>query len=146
MENHRSFCPLNLIVEILGDRWSLLILRDMMFEGKRNFRQLLQMEENIGSSVLTDRVNGLEQAGLMTRVQDPTHKQKITYSLTEKGIDLMPMIIEAMKWSVKYEAVDREKYKPAVDLVLAGPEAQRKLAQELLQKHVGKTVEELNEV
>lgn len=136
MENHRSFCPLNLIVEVIGDKWSLLILRDMMFENKRNFRQLLQMEEHIASNILTDRINALEREGLLTKAADPDHKQKITYSLTEKSIDLMPMLIEAMKWSVKYEAVDREKYKPAVDLVSASPEFQQKVAQDLLEKHV----------
>src|SRR4051812_49234173 len=107
MENHRSFCPLNLITELIGDKWSILLLRDIMFENKRHFRELLQSEEKIASNILTDRFSNLERKGLLTKRPDPEHKQKVIYSLTEKSIDLMPMLIEAIKWSLKYEPVDR---------------------------------------
>jgi DNA-binding HxlR family transcriptional regulator len=136
MENHRSLCPLNLIVEVIGDKWSLLILRDIMFENKRHFRQFLQSEEKIASNILTDRLNMMEREGLLAKTPDPEHKQKVVYSLTEKSVDMMPMLVEAMKWSLKYEPVDKVRYKPAIDLIDAGSEAQQALAAQLLQAHV----------
>lgn len=136
MENHRSFCPLNLIVELIGDKWSILILRDIMFENKRHFRELLQSEEKIASNILTDRLNMMEREGLLSKRADPAHKQKVIYSLTQKSIDLMPMLIEAITWSLKYEPVDRVKYKPAIDLVAAGAKIQEGLAQKLAEIHL----------
>jgi len=138
MENHRSFCPINLFTELMGDKWSLLILRDIMFSNKRHFRELLQSEEKIASNILTDRLNTLERKGLLTKSPDPDHKQKVIYSLTQKSIDMMPILIEVIKWSMKYEPVDLEKYKPAVNLVAAGVEAQQALAERLVEMHVGK--------
>lgn len=137
MESHRSLCPINLAVELIGDKWSLLILRDIMFVNKRHFRELLQAEEKIASNILTDRLNMMEREGLLTKRPDPEHKQKVIYSLTEKSIDLMPMLIEVMRWSLKYEPVDQVKYKPALDLVGAGEMAQRAYAQKLLEIHTG---------
>ena len=131
MEKRRSFCPLNLIVELIGDKWSLLILRDIMFENKRHFRQLLQSEEKIASNILTDRLNTMEREGLLTKHPDPEHKQKVIYSLTEKSMDLMPLLIEAIRWSVKYEPVDKVKYKPGVDLANSSKEEQELLAKSI---------------
>src|ERR1700744_3542668 len=128
METHRSFCPLNLIVEVIGDKWSLLILRDIMFKNKLHFRQFLQSEEKIASNILTDRLNMMEREGLLTKQPDPEHKQKVIYSLTEKSLDMMPLMVEAIRWSVKYEPVDKTKYKPAVDLANAPNEIQIQLA------------------
>jgi DNA-binding HxlR family transcriptional regulator len=135
MEKHRSFCPLNLIVEVIGDKWSLLIMRDIMFENKRHFRQFLQSEEKIASNVLTDRLNMMEREGLLTKHPDPEHKQKVVYSLTEKSLDMMPLLVEAIRWSVKYEPVDKIKYKPAVDLANSGIEVQERLAKNLRLLH-----------
>ncbi|HEY9000996.1 MAG TPA: helix-turn-helix domain-containing protein [Mucilaginibacter sp.] len=135
MEKHRSFCPLNLIVEAIGDKWSLLILRDIMFENKRHFRQLLQSEEKIASNILTDRLNTMEREGLLTKQPDPDHKQKVIYSLTQKSLDLMPLMIEAIRWSLKYEPVDKVKHKPAVDLGNSSSEDQELLAKRLKQMH-----------
>src|ERR1700748_745259 len=135
METYRSFCPLNLVAEIVGDKWTLLILRDIMFENKRHFRQLLQSEEKIASNILTDRLNMMEREGLLTKHPDPEHKQKVVYNLTEKSIDMMPLLVEAIRWSLKYEPVDKVKYKPAVDLANAANQVQEQLAKHLKQLH-----------
>jgi DNA-binding HxlR family transcriptional regulator len=103
---HRSGCPINLGLEIFGDKWSLLVVRDMMFAGKRHFREFLASDEGIASNILADRLARLVEAGILTRAGDPAHKLKAIYSLTEKGIDLLPVIAEISRWSRKYEPVD----------------------------------------
>lgn len=98
-DTHRSGCPINLTLEILGDKWSLLILRDMMFGGRRNFRTLLNgSQERIASNILADRLKRLVAEGMLTRADDPTHKQKATYSLTEAGIQLLPVFAAIGSW------------------------------------------------
>jgi DNA-binding HxlR family transcriptional regulator len=131
MENHRSLCPVNLMTEIVGDKWSFLILRDIMFYDKHYFNELRQSEEKIASNILTDRLNMLEREGLISKRPDPAHKQKVIYSLTEKGIDLLPLLVEAIKWSLKYEPVDMEKYKPAVDILVDSAKLQEELRKQL---------------
>ena len=98
----RSGCPLNFGLEIFGDRWSLLIIRDMIFFNKRHFREFLNSEEGISTNILTDRLNLLENEGIVSKQPDSTHKQKLIYSLTEKGINLVPIIAEIGLWSDKY--------------------------------------------
>src|SRR5438309_11368124 len=90
----RSYCPINLSLEIFGDTWTLLVLRDMLFAGKRHFRELLQSDERISSNVLADRLVRLLEHGLVTKSDDPTHKQKEIYTLTEKGIELLPIVVQ----------------------------------------------------
>lgn len=137
MENHRSLGPLNLLVETVGDKWSLLILRDLIFYNKRHFNEIFnQSEERISSNILADRLAMLEKEGLIIKESDPSHKQKVKYSLTEKGIDLMPILIEAMIWSVKYEPVDKVKFKPALDLLSRGIEGQNQLRKQLIETHL----------
>src|ERR1044072_1254134 len=76
-ENHRSGCPINLTLEVLGDRWSLLVIRDIMFGNRRHFRELLtQSEEGIASNILADRLKRLTESGFLTRADDESHKQK----------------------------------------------------------------------
>ena len=89
----RSGCPINLTLEVIGDRWSLIVLRDMMFGNRRHFRELLAgSEEGIASNILSARLKHLLAVGLVTRAADPDHRQKATYSLTEAAIDLVPVI------------------------------------------------------
>ena len=90
----RSYCPINLSLEIFGDAWTLLVLRDLMFGGKRHFREFLQSDEHISSNILADRLARLVEHGLLTRRDDPTHKQKAIYSLTEQGIELLPIVVQ----------------------------------------------------
>lgn len=99
----RSECPLNASVEMLGDRWSLLILRDMMVRGYRTFKEFLSSEENIASNVLTDRLRKLEVYGIIASEQDPSDGRKLNYSLTAKGIDLAPVLTEMVLWAAAHE-------------------------------------------
>lgn len=102
----RSGCPINLGLEVFGDKWTLLIIRDMMFAGKRHFREFLASDEGISSNILADRLAMLVEAGILTRAGDPSHKLKAIYSLTEKGIDLLPIIAQISRWSRSYMPVD----------------------------------------
>src|ERR1700761_6975253 len=91
--SQRSGCPINLTLEVLGDRWSLIVIRDLMFGNRRHFRELLtQSDEGIASNILADRLKRLLEAGLVSRADDPSHKQKAIYSLTEPAIQLLPLL------------------------------------------------------
>ncbi|WP_162996278.1 winged helix-turn-helix transcriptional regulator [Mucilaginibacter celer] len=135
MENYRSFSPVNLAVEALGDKWSLLILRDMIFEGKRYFRELLVSEEKIVSSTLASRLATLEKDGLIMKQADPASKQKTRYSLTQKSVDLLPFIVESIAWSLRYEPVDTRRYQPAVEIALDN-DAYEQLRRQLIAGHL----------
>lgn len=123
-QDHRSTCPISTALEFVGDRWTLLVIRDLMFAGKRHFREFLQSEEAISSNVLADRLNALVENGILTRRDDPTHAQKAIYSLTEKGLDLLPVVVAMSAWSQKHVPVTRRA--EAVALVSGGA---RSLAQ-----------------
>jgi DNA-binding HxlR family transcriptional regulator len=136
MEYLRSRCPINLTLEVFGDKWSLVIIRDIMFEGKRHFRELLQSEEKIATNILTDRLNMLEREGIISKSPDPEHKQKFIYSLTEAGIDLVPIIVEIGAWSLKHREVDPAKAKHAEMLVKGGKELQKEIRKGLMKEHL----------
>jgi DNA-binding HxlR family transcriptional regulator len=101
----RSDCPLNYGVEIFCDKWTLLIIRDLMFFGKRSYNEFLQSTEGIATNILADRLTMLEKEKIIQKKKDPEHKQKIIYHLTEKGIDLLPVIINIGLWSDKYATI-----------------------------------------
>ena len=108
-DSHRSGCPINLTLEILGDRWSLIVLRDMMFGNRRHFRELLtNSQEGIASNILADRLKRLVEEGLLSKADDPSHKQKALYSLTEMGIALVPVFAVMGAWGRKFLAVSEE--------------------------------------
>src|ERR1700716_3630806 len=90
----RSGCPLNASVEILGDRWSLLIIRDMMLRGFRSYKEFLESHEKIATNILADRLRKLEAYGIISAKPDPSDGRKLIYSLTPKGIDLAPVLTE----------------------------------------------------
>jgi DNA-binding HxlR family transcriptional regulator len=121
-------------MEVLGDKWSLLIIRDLMFAGKQHFREFLLSEEKIASNILTDRLALLEREQLITKRPDPDYKQKYIYRLTEKGIDLLPSLVALSAWSIKYNPVDLEKYREAKVWSKAGVSEQTRLKKELLKK------------
>src|SRR5688572_23866348 len=98
----RSDCPLNFGLEIFGDKWSLLIIRDLMFFGKRYYNEFLASSEGISTNILAERLTMLEKEKIIKKEKDPSHKQKLIYSLTEKGIDLAPILINIGLWSEKY--------------------------------------------
>jgi DNA-binding HxlR family transcriptional regulator len=99
----RSGCPLNASVEMLGDRWSLLILRDMMVRGSRTYKEFLESDEGIATNILADRLRKLEGHGIITTERDPSDGRKLIYSLTAKGIDLAPVLTEMVLWAAAYE-------------------------------------------
>jgi DNA-binding HxlR family transcriptional regulator len=99
----RSGCPLNASVEILGDRWSLLIIRDMMLRGFRSFKEFLESHERIATNILADRLRRLEAYGIISTARDPSDGRKLIYSLTAKGIDLAPVLTEMVLWAAAHE-------------------------------------------
>jgi len=99
----RSGCPLNASVEILGDRWSLLIIRDMMLRGFRSYKEFLESYEGIATNILADRLRTLEAHGIITAQRDPADGRKLIYSLTQKGINLAPVLTEMVLWAAAHE-------------------------------------------
>jgi DNA-binding HxlR family transcriptional regulator len=99
----RSPCPLNASVEMLGDRWSLLILRDMMLRGARTYSDLLQCQERIATNILADRLRKLEQSNIIASTPDAADRRKSIYRLTQKGIDLAPVMAELVLWAARHE-------------------------------------------
>ena len=137
----RSYCPINLSLEIFGDTWTLLVLRDLMFAGKRRFRELLQSDEHIASNVLADRLTRLVAHGLLTKQDDPTHKQKAIYSLTEKGIALLPIIVQIGAWGSRWvpdaKKLDASARKQLREIQEGGPRAWARRMDALRKEHVG---------
>jgi DNA-binding HxlR family transcriptional regulator len=99
----RSGCPLNASVEMLGDRWSLLIIRDMMLCGARTYKEFLGCYEGIATNILADRLRKLVSYGIIVAEPDPKDARKVTYLLTEKGIDLAPVLTEMVLWAAAHE-------------------------------------------
>jgi DNA-binding HxlR family transcriptional regulator len=99
----RSECPLNASVEMLGDRWSLLIIRDMMLRGFRSYKEFLECYEGIATNILADRLRKLQAYGIIKAKPNPKDARKITYSLTPKGIDLAPVLTEMVLWAAAHE-------------------------------------------
>ena len=99
----RSGCPLNASVEMLGDRWSLLIIRDMMLRGFRSYKEFLESYEGIATNILADRLRKLEAYGVIVPERDPSDGRKVIYRLTAKGIDLAPVMSEMVLWAAAHE-------------------------------------------
>jgi DNA-binding HxlR family transcriptional regulator len=131
--DHRSTCPISTALEVVGDRWTLLVIRDLMFAGKRHFRQLLQSEEGISSNILADRLNMLVQQELVRREGDPSHAQKAIYSLTGKGLELLPVVIALSAWAQKHHPETRRP--EAVDLIGRSPKQLERLVAQLRDEH-----------
>src|ERR1700746_2330274 len=101
--DRRSECPLNASVEMLGDRWSLLIIRDMMLRGFRSYKEFMECYEGIATNILADRLRKLVAYGIITAEPDPSDGRKLIYSLTAKGIDLAPVLTEMVLWAAAHE-------------------------------------------
>jgi DNA-binding HxlR family transcriptional regulator len=137
-DEHRSGCPINLTLEILGDRWSLIVIRDMMFGNRRHFRELLtRSEEGIASNILADRLKRLTEKGLITRADDPSHKQKALYSLTEMAIGLVPLFAHMGAWGRRHLPVSEELSIRAELLEKGGPAMWEDFMAELRFIHLG---------
>ena len=99
----RSECPLNASVEMLGDRWSLLIIRDMMLRGFRSYKEFLECYEGIATNILADRLRKLIANGIIATKPDPFDGRKLIYLLSRKGIDLAPVLTEMVLWAAAHE-------------------------------------------
>lgn len=99
--NYRSNCPVNFGLEAFGDRWSLLIIRDIVFWGKKTYGDFLRSDEQIATNILASRLASLEASGILTKVPHATDKRKDVYQLTAKGLDLIPLMVEIISWSGK---------------------------------------------
>lgn len=133
---HRSECVINQTLEVLGDQWTLLVIRDIVFVDRRHFRELLtQSVEGIASNILADRLRKLVEQGIITKSDDPTHKQKAIYSLTEKGIALVPLLLEMAAWGQEYLPASTLRGR-ARTLREGGPELRAEFMDELRKTHL----------
>jgi DNA-binding HxlR family transcriptional regulator len=102
-QHRRSDCPINFALETFGDPWSLLIIRDIVYFGKRTYREFLESEEGMATNILASRLARLEQQGILVKEHSPLDKRKEEYVLTEKGLDLIPVLVEMADWSAQYD-------------------------------------------
>jgi DNA-binding HxlR family transcriptional regulator len=137
-DDPRSGCAINLTLEVIGDKWSLLVIRDMIFGNRRHFRELLtHSQEGISSNILADRLKTLLEQGIITWADDPSHKQKGIYSLTEQGIELLPILAQMSGWGFKYLPVTEELGIRAKLLSEGGPKMWAEFMDELRETHLG---------
>jgi DNA-binding HxlR family transcriptional regulator len=134
----RSGCPINLTLEQLGDRWSLIVVRDVMFGNRRSYGELLaHSEEGIASNILADRLKRLIASGLLTRRPDPDHRQKGIYSLTEAAIQLVPLLAHMGAWGCRHTRPSKELSVRAELLEKGGPPLWNAFMDELRYLHLG---------
>src|SRR5687768_10768201 len=103
LKGRRSDCPVNFAVETLGDKWSLVILRDIIFWGKHTYGEFLRSDARIATNILANRLEYLEKEGLISKSPHPDDKRKDYYAITELGIELVPMFLEMIAWSANNE-------------------------------------------
>jgi DNA-binding HxlR family transcriptional regulator len=133
----RSGCPVNVAVEVLGDRWSLIVLRDIMYRNRRHFRELQrESEERIASNILSSRLRDLVAAGLLTR-DDAGAGQRATYSLTAAAIELVPLLVELGWWGLRHRPTDAKLRARAELMYHGGPELWQDFMDELRERHLG---------
>ena len=99
----RSHCPVNFGLEIFGDKWSLLIVRDIVFAGKKTYGEFLKSEEGFATNILASRLAFLEEQGILSKTPSSADRRKDFYSLTEKGLDLIPVLLSVVAWSAKHD-------------------------------------------
>ena len=134
----RSGCPINLTLEQLGDRWSLIVIRDVMFGNRRSYGELLaQSEEGIASNILADRLKRLTASGLLTQRPDPNHQQKGIYSLTEAAIQLVPLLAHLGAWGRRHTRPSKELSVRAELLEKGGVPLWNDIMGELRHLHLG---------
>lgn len=134
----RSGCPINLSVEVLGDGWTMVILRDIMFGNFRTYRALLTNSlEGIASNILADRLKMMVAEGLLTKTPDPAHKQRAIFSLTEKAIQLVPLMVQLGAWGRRYLPASEELSIRAQILEEGGPTLWDDFMDDLRALHLG---------
>jgi DNA-binding HxlR family transcriptional regulator len=130
----RSLCPISQALEIVGDRWSLLIIRDLAFTEKRRFRELLQSEEGISTTVLSDRLARLVEAGVLARHGHPNHRQMAIYNLTPMGVDLLDVVVSLGVWGRRHLAATGASGAFVADMERGGKAVLEELKQRVLQE------------
>lgn len=98
----RSSCPVSIALEAIGDMWSLLVIRDLMFKGRKTYKEFLEAEEGVASNILADRLQRLEGLGIIVKASDPHDARRQIYRLTDAGIDLAPTLLEMILWSARH--------------------------------------------
>ncbi len=96
-------CPVAYALDIFGDRWSLIIIRDLLFKGVRTYSELLKADEAIATNILANRLKDFENNGIISKQRDPANKRQYLYTITQKGAELAPILIEMMQWSARYD-------------------------------------------
>ncbi len=130
--NLRSHCPINFGLEAFGDKWSLLILRDIIFRGKNAYGEFLKSEEKIATNILAARLVKLEEVGILKKHNNPEDARKDIYFLTEKGLDLIPLLFEMILWSAKYDSKsEANRIKRLMKLIHVN---NRKISQKIMTK------------
>lgn len=105
----RSLCPISTSLEIWGDKWSLLIIRDLMFQKQCTYGDFLKSPEKIATNILASRLLTLEENNIIVKLEHPESKAKVLYQLTEKGIELFPVLIEVSLWAEKYYEIPEDR-------------------------------------
>ena len=135
MPERRSDCPLSIGLELFGDKWTLLILRDLLFKKLSTFKEFENSGERIATNVLSDRLQRLQEQGIVTSQRHETDARVVTYLPTGKGLDLLPVMVEIILWSAKYEKTaappkmiekmtnDRDAFIDSVRARFTGPSA-----------------------
>jgi DNA-binding HxlR family transcriptional regulator len=137
----RSGCPINLTLEVLGDHWSLIVIRDVMFGNRRHYGDLLRLsDEKIASNILANRLTRLVQSGLLSRTTNPAHKQKAIYSLTEASIQLVPLLAHMGAWGCRFTSPSRQLSARAQLLEQGGERMWKAFMTELRSIHLGAPV------
>ena len=134
----RSSCPIASTLDILGDKWSLVIIRDMLIRGKKTYKEFSLSEEKIATGILASRLKQLESFGFITKRKLPENQKENIYLLTEKGIDLAPIVVEITMWADKYMSVHNPEVHSYKDLIKS-----KNSAINTIQKKYRKVVEEV---
>jgi DNA-binding HxlR family transcriptional regulator len=101
-DSRQSGCPVAFTLDNFGDKWSIVVVRDMLLNGKKYYSEFLESPEGIASNILAERLKRLEEASVITKNSDPRNQKKYLYELTQKGVDLLPLVLEAVIWGSKY--------------------------------------------
>ncbi len=99
----RTHCPISFALDLFGDKWSLLILRDLLLKGKKTYQEFLEAGEGISTNILADRLIALKEFGFIEKRDDPDNGRQVIYSPTKMAIDLLPMLLELIRWSYRYD-------------------------------------------
>ncbi|VAW65577.1 Transcriptional regulator, HxlR family [hydrothermal vent metagenome] len=96
-------CPIAYALDIFGDRWSLIVIRDLLFKGIQTYSELLKADEGIATNILANRLKGFEASGIISKTRNPDNRRQSIYNITRKGAELAPVLIEMMQWSARYD-------------------------------------------